>query len=58
MWLGCRAGLVVGIIDKEGRRKERGYMSLECAKRTRTSVDGFAELGVVQDRLLPLGGVR
>ena len=33
-------------------------MSLEFAKRTRTSVDGFAELGVVQDRLLPLGGVR
>ena len=29
MWLGCRAGLVVGIADKVEETNAGGYMSLE-----------------------------
>ena len=58
MWLGCRAGLVVGMIDKVevGRKEDICHWSMK--KRTRTSVDDFAELGDVPARLLPHGGVR
>ena len=38
-------------------KRRRTYV-IGVYERTRIFVDDFAELGVVQDRLLPLGGVR
>ena len=48
----------MGIIyEEEGGRMER-ICHWSMKKRTRTSVDDFAELEVVPVRLLPHGGVR